>query len=475
MGDLGPLALDEYSNKQFHLIDQKSGKSLFSGQLVLRRKLTEPDGGQPNDGPNNNYTAADVWEMDFSSFKTPGHYVIAVDGIGCSFPFTIADDVYRQPFITTARGLYHQRCGIALTADHTKWVRAACHRPETRVFKQTTHRYMDKAFGDGPKGEKFEVTGERRMDMWGGWHDAGDWDRESWHPNVSNELLLTFECAPQKFRDGELNIPESGNGIPDIVDEAKWGVDFYKRIQRPDGGVSVGTFASSWPRSGETSVTDTLDWFVYAEEPLMSYRYAALACRLAWCLKIAGKESLGTPYIESARKAWEWAGKNMREGDEDKVRDARLDAAAALFRATGEDVYQQSFLRDLKIDTPTTLLSIWSQWDQQWGVWTYAMTDRPNINAEVKNRLVQATLHFAEAERIKTAERRAGRYGYNWHVPMWWGAGAIPNNTPLIAAHHLSPTPNYLATQYTTADYMLGGNPLNMVWVRVWVRARRAK
>jgi hypothetical protein len=63
--------------------------------------------------------------------------------------------------------------------------------------------------------------------------------------------LLAYELAPQKFRDGELNIPESGNGIPDIVDEAKWGVDFYKRIQRPDGGVSVGFFEESHPRGAK--------------------------------------------------------------------------------------------------------------------------------------------------------------------------------------------------------------------------------
>lgn len=132
----------------------------------------------------------------------------------------------------------------------------------------------------------------------------------------------------------------------------------------------MGTFAISHPKDGETSVTDTLDWFVYAEEPAASYRYAAITCRLAWCLQITGKESLGDPNNASARKAWEWAGHNLREGDDPKVRDDRLHAAAALFRATGEDAFQQSFLRDLKIDKPEAALSIWGQWDQQWGTWT---------------------------------------------------------------------------------------------------------
>lgn len=91
------------------------------------------------------------------------------------------------------------------------------------------------------------------------------------------------------------------------------------------------------------------------------------------------------------------------------------------------------------------------------------MTNRPNINAEAKHRLIAATLHFAQTERIDTAQKRGGRYGYNWSVPMWRGAATNPRTTPLIVAHHLAGGAQFLATQYTTADYMLGGNPLNMV------------
>jgi endoglucanase len=407
-----------------------------------------------------------MWQMDFSAFSTPGEYVISVDGIGCSFPFAIGPDVYRQAFITTARALYHQRCGVELKQPFTKWVRPACHRPEMRPFLQTSHRYMDKAFSDGPP-EDFQVplTGEERSDVWGGYHDAGDWDREGSHLEIADMLLLAYELAPQKFRDGELNIPESGNGIADIVDEARWGVDYYKRIQRPDGGVSVGFFESSWPKGGETSYTDSLSWYMYAEEPLMSYRYAAAASRLAWCLKLAGKDSLAAPYSESARKAWEWAGKNMREGDEAKVRDDRLHAAAALYKSTGEATYHEAFKRDLLIDKPDTMLHEWSKRSQEWGAWTYAATNRPDVDQTLKQRLVQASLHYAQVDYIDTAQKRGGRYGYNFWVPMWWGAATHPRTVPLMVAHHLSRDERYLAPQYTTCDYMLGGNPLNMVWV----------
>ncbi|MBV9866703.1 MAG: glycoside hydrolase family 9 protein [Abitibacteriaceae bacterium] len=464
MGDLGPLVLDDYQHTQFHLLNAKTDQVVFSGQPTLRKKFNEPDGGQPNEGPNNNYTGADVWQLDFSAFKTPGTYVIAVDRIGASYPFQIAPDIYRQAFLTTVRGLYHQRCGIELKEPYTKWVRPACHRPETKPFLQTTHRNMDGSYSDGNPNAMKETTGEKRL-VWGGWHDAGDWDRESWHLGAANTLLLAYELAPQHFKDGEQNIPESGNGIPDIIDEAKWCIDYYTRLQRPDGGVSVGFFESSYPKGGQTSWHDPMDWFLYAEEPLQSYRYAASACHLAWCLKMAGKPQLAAPYIESARKAWVWAGQNMRPGDEAKVRDERLHAAASLYRVTGEAQYQDAFKRDCTVDTPQTMISEWGKREQQWGVWTYVLADWPNIDKDLKNRLTEATFHFAQVDYVDTAEKRAGRYAYNWYVPLYYGAATTPKTLPLMMAYHLSGDSKFLATQYTTCDYMLGGNPMNMVWV----------
>jgi hypothetical protein len=87
------------------------------------------------------------------------------------------------------------------------------------------------------------------------------------------------------------------------------------------------------------------------------------------------------------------------------------------------------------------------------------------MDAELKTRLIGATLHYAQEDYLNTAAKRAGRYGYNWWLPMGWGAATHPRILPLIVAHALSKDAKFLATQYTTSDYMLGGNPLNMTWV----------
>jgi len=464
LGDGGPLSLDAYSGTTFHVIDLKTRRAVFSGRPTLRQRLDQPDGGLPNEGPHNNYTGADVWQCDFSTVRTPGRYVLSIEQIGCSYPFTIGPEAYRPAFLTTVRGLYHQRCGIALTAAHTKWTRPACHRPETAPFLQTTDRYLDLPHDDGDPQADAKTTGEKR-DAWGGWHDAGDWDREPWHIEAAETLLLAYELFPQKFRDGEQNIPESGNGLPDIIDEARWCLDYYRRIQRPDGGVSVGFYESSFPKIGWTAATDPMKRYVYAEDPAQTYRYAAGACRLAWCLTLAGKPTLGTPYIAGARRAWAWAQRNTRPEDEAKVRDLRFSAAAALYRATGEAVYLASFKIDCRIDTPETPLSAWQKPDQKWGAWTYILADRPGMDRPLKARLVQAALHYADRECVEPAQKRAGRYGYNWYVPAAWGSATDPQILPLMVARRFSDEPKYLATQQTTCDYMLGGNPLNMVWV----------
>jgi endoglucanase len=468
MGDLGPLSLDDVEGRPFSLVDTKTGKPEFRGRVTLRKRKAEADSGVADEAPLGNNARADIYQADFSRFRRPGKYVLTVEGMGCSYPFRIDADVYREAFVPVTRMLYHQRCGIPLTQKHTAWPRPLCHHPSIRPILQTSHRHLDKAYGDGSAHSGVDeaqkvLTGEKR-DVWGGWHDAGDWDREDWHPEVSFNLLLVYELAPKNFRDGDLNIPESGNGIPDIVDEAKWGVDYYKRIQRADGGISCGLFETLWPRPGETSWTDSMNWYMYAEDPKMSYRYASIASRLAWCLQMAGKPRLAPEYIASARKAYTWAEKNTRPGDEAKVRDDRVNAAAALFRATGEAAYQEAFKKDLQVTTPTTWLSVWAKYDQKWGAWTYVTTQRPRMDSELKERLRQATLNYAKDLCLDTAAKRGARYGFDWNIGTGWGAATLPRTMPLIVAHALTKDPKYLAVQYTTCDYMLGGNPMNMVW-----------
>ncbi|MEZ0325125.1 MAG: cellulase N-terminal Ig-like domain-containing protein, partial [Fimbriimonas sp.] len=114
MGDGGSLDLKAYEGKTFSLIDQATRKKVFSGKVKFRTNATNQETFHVSDTPNGNFNGADVYECDFSAFKKPGKYVVSVDGIGCSFPFRLDPDIYREAFRTTARGLYHNRSGIEL-------------------------------------------------------------------------------------------------------------------------------------------------------------------------------------------------------------------------------------------------------------------------------------------------------------------------------------------------------------------------
>jgi hypothetical protein len=252
------------------------------------------------------------------------------------------------------------------------------------------------------------------------------------------------------------------------VDEARWCIDYYRRLQRPGGGVSVGMFEESYPKIGWTSVTDPMKRYVYAEDPQATYRYAAAACHLAWCLRKAGKDADAAEYVVSARRAWDWAGKNLRNGDEAKVRDDRFHAAAALYRATGEAPFLRAFEQDLQISAPDTMLSEWNQRDQQMGVWTFLLTDTtgkpgPGADPALTDRC-DSGASLCEHTDGRNGGAARGTVRLRLVRPDVVGFGDGPEDAARRGRLQAVGRGEYLAVQYTTCDYMLGGNPLNMVW-----------
>lgn len=192
-----------------------------------------------------------LWLLDFSEWRPGGNgwYYLNVPSVGRSWPFRVGDGdfVFGEAFYTTARGLFHQRCGQALTSAYTPWTRAA-DPAHARIFETD---YIRSGYGPGPVSKpqpwdriRFDIIGATldtsrvTNNVIGDWHDAADWDRNVQHYKVTFGLLYAFELAPEKFSDGQLNIPDSGNGIPDILDEAIWGLQPWIRSMDRKGGVS---------------------------------------------------------------------------------------------------------------------------------------------------------------------------------------------------------------------------------------------
>ncbi|HEY9250689.1 MAG TPA: cellulase N-terminal Ig-like domain-containing protein, partial [Rariglobus sp.] len=374
MGDKGSLVVADADKRAFHLVDTQTGRRVFSGLLRFRKAKENPETFQTKDSPPyGNYLKADVWECDFSSFATPGSYVVSVDGVGCSWPFKLDAGIYRLAFRPVARALYHNRSGIALTRPCTEFERPAPHNPKLtpgfagKLF-YTASRFTDWGAESG-KPAVLKAAAKGPLDAWGWYQDAGDWDGYYTHLRIAQDLLLVYEMGPGKFRDGELNIPESGNGLPDILDEAAWLPRYCHRLRQELIAKGYGTGGLGLRVSGDGFGSDSKvlpdgtkvgqgswedvnrEWAVSGEDPWSTYRYAGAAAQLAHALQLAGvKDPQGVDWEKEARESYAWAEKNTRAGDDEPKRmfdgasirlsDPRSYAAAALFRLTGETAYE---------------------------------------------------------------------------------------------------------------------------------------
>jgi endoglucanase len=490
-GDLGSLELSFLEDSRFRLIDQAGGKTVFTGTVRFRAKADQPETGHAKDTPDANYLAAEVWECDFSTFTTPGRYVVAVDGVGCSFPFAIAPDVYREAFRVVTRGLYHNRSGIALTRPFTDYERPAPHHPKLTPgfagrLQYTRVRWQDwGSEGGDPKKLEAAVAGPLD-DAWGWYQDAGDWDAYDSHLNVAACLLFAYECAPRNFTDQELNIPESGNGVPDILDEAAWLPRFCHRLRHEllrkqwgTGGVGLRVSGDAFGGDGDgiASYEDVnRTWVVSGEDPWSTFRYAAAAAHLAWCLKLAQvADPQGVDWTREAMESWAWAVKNLSAADEKKhdPREMRMYAAATLFRLTGDAQFQQSLDRDTtgwKADR-----QVWQQ--EAYGAWAHLLGALPGsvsagkADPSLVERLRAPVLGTIRTAAVETPSKRALRWGGNFWMPMLVGQQTTPWILEgIIGATLLKDADPAFATQcraavVTSCDYVLGTNALNQTWV----------
>jgi hypothetical protein len=498
MGDKGPLDLSAWQGKPFHLIDTATGKTAFTGTIAFRKPRTQQETYQLTNTPGGNFLGADVWECDFSAFHTPGTYTLSVEGIGSSWPFRIAADVYRDPFYHVIRSLYHNRSGIELKAPHTTFVRPAPHNPKLTPGFQNRLYYTTVRFTEwGSEGGTPEILDAGRKgnltETWGWYQDAGDWDGYPTHLRPAFELLLTYETHPTAFTDGQLDLPESGNGVPDLIDEAAWLPRYAHRLRHEllakgwgTGGVSLRVTGDAYGsdekilpdgnRVGQGSWEDVdRDWMVAGEDPWSTYRYAAVAAQLAHALKFAGvTDPEGVDWTKEARESFAWAADNTRPGDEGRSRGeeplghTRLLAAAALFRLTGEAGYENQFQKDAADIRARTVLS----GERLYAAAIYALGGGPaEPDADTLRVIRSAVLASADEIVINTPSRRALRWGGHFGMPMLVGQQTTPWVIEGIVGYALARETDtakaraYLAGIATTADYFLGTNPENRVYI----------
>ncbi|MEM7615595.1 MAG: glycoside hydrolase family 9 protein, partial [Pseudomonadota bacterium] len=350
----------------WHLVDAETAEVVATGRLVLAKPLNEAH----MDGVN--FNGCDIYEADFTHVTRTGTYLLQVEGVGASPPFPITHNPYVEVLRLAARWYYHQRSGIEIAAPYGEGrTRPRNGHPEDGLIVEQTDVQLGRT-SEGYRSEPYAPrflgelpVGEENPNAWGGWHDAGDWDRRIQHMNVVHDMALAIELFPTA-RNLALNLPESGRSfaddavrarrndddrgdgstvLPDLIHEALWGASLWRRTQAPDGGIIGGVEYSLDGIEGSVSWNPVQRTFAYAPEEWASYRFVLGAAKLGHVIThVCGDAVLGAALIAEAEAAWDWAeavfAKAQAEGtynDDDGVAmaRARMPASAALFRATG--------------------------------------------------------------------------------------------------------------------------------------------
>ena len=458
----------------FEVIDAKSGRAVFTGQPQLAKKL-----GQPDQLPREiDLSKTAVYSLDFSDFKTPGEYKVYVAGIGTSYPFRIANDVWASPFLTSLKGILAQRSSIELGPPFLEFRRPRPYHPDDGVKFYQIDIGVD-AGQEGGRGERLvelwkrdgrlqEVTG-----VWGGYQDAGDWDSYTTTLRTAHLLTEAFEISPEYTTKLKLTLPgnESQNNLPDLLDEALWGLSFFKRIQLPDGGVRDG-FGDGWGvRPGDLSWNNSNPVCVYAARVPTSYQYAGAAAKMSRLLAAYDK-AMADEYQQSAIKAWNWAEAKSKEKADDAGAKSALNGdrafgAVELYWLTRDAAYHEAFKQSTELheDVPADYSGGWIEpMKQQDATFSYArlpdeLADR-TLKANARKRYELAgkiARHFMQANAFNLVTAYPGIPCGDFLGYFTSPGGII--NVDVVRAHYLSGKAEDLAAVVASTNSSFGANP----------------
>ncbi len=415
-------------------------------------------------GPSARWPASGetVRQADFSAVTAPGAYVVEVPGVGTSHPFEIRAAVHQGVARAALKGYYYQRASSALAAEHAgPWARPAGHL-DTRVLVHPS------AATDGrPAGTVLSSPG--------GWYDAGDYNKYVVNSGISvGTLLAAYEWAPDYVGALDVGIPESGNGVPDLLDEALWNVRWMLTMQDADGGVYHKLTTADF--SGEeTPEAATATRYVVQKGTAATLDFAAVMAQ-AGRVYAAFPEAfpgLSDSLVTAARAAWTWAQDHPSVAYSQSAMNDRFDpdvatgeygdaefgdevewAATELYLTTRDPAFLPAVtaLSGVEVTVP------WWQDVRPLAVHSL-LAHRAEIATEVDTAALRAALlAFADglAERV---ERSA--YGVTMETgDFYWGSSSVAANqgVALVIAHRLTGEARYLDAATTVLDYLLGRN-----------------
>jgi len=237
---------------------------------------------------------------NFTAFHKSGKYMIYIPGAGYSYPFEIKGSVHQQVADASIKAYYFIRASIPLEEKYAgKWHRAEGH-PDTSVLIHPSAATDKRSAGT--------VISSPR-----GWYDAGDYNKYIVNSGISTSTLLSlYEDFPDYMKTVKLNIPESGNNIPDVLNEVLWNLRWMLTMQDPnDGGVYHKLTNAAFDKF-EMPDKATAPRYVVQKGTAATLDFAAVMAQASRIFRKFQKElpGLADSCLNQANKAWEWAAKN---------------------------------------------------------------------------------------------------------------------------------------------------------------------
>ncbi|MGQ9779510.1 MAG: glycoside hydrolase family 9 protein [Bacillota bacterium] len=272
-----------------------------------------------------------VLKADFSSYNTPGTYYISVAGIpenSLNFNIDSKENLYSTMLKDAIKYYYYQRANLELTSQYAgEYAHPAWHLDDANC--------------------PLKSNSSIRKNVSKGWYDAGDFGK---YTNAAatavSDLLFAYELFPRLFPDNHLNIPESGNGIPDLLDEIRYELDFLLGMQDSSTG---GFYAYVWPqnKTDPRYIEDTTPDGGTNVKPTSCTANAAGVLAHAYIVFKDVDPTYANTLLNAARNAWTYLENNPNPirtptgPYDDGINDAndRFYAACCLFRAAGEAKY----------------------------------------------------------------------------------------------------------------------------------------